>query len=666
MRLRLACLGITSEMGVSGLLLAAASRNRRTTPPSPRHAEACLTDAPHSITLVFSDTLSQPIRLGDQSIMRDLELLLAYYQGGEELRKHAERVLGFQKVLAQGGYRTGGNPPYGFARVLVDSTGTILEELPWGKTIKQPGCHVRAVPKDPEKIAVWLQILNWKAQGWGIKRIAQKLNALGVPSPDAGRTRTDHGVKHRVSGKWSPNTVGELCHNPIITGVQEYGKRSEGRIRRLGTDGPRLLEEEKDVAASGQLRIITNDPSVRISKLVGEAQFDPAKWQAIQQQMDQRGQTQRGIARAKDPARYPLACRLVDLSDGCGSILYARTSQGRAIYSCGRYARTAGAECHNNAIDAEAMLRFTLKTLRQLVERQGNREKLRQLLLERARQAAERPEASPAAAELARLRDQQSTLKEEQATIEYRMARERNDTVYEALTRQYTDVKTRVEEVEQAIRQLEAGQAAASARTPEQEVEAALGLLEDVQRITSNPQARTEINPLLRRLGIWIGLRFGNVVKGKKRLVRRLQSGVMTFGDGPLPVPLHGPDNVEVDPSGCSVSPLAPRAEDEQGPGDQKGSSAGASNTSATKSDVVCGNGRGNNQAAEEESLDSSPAPGGLCEPARPLGSQPEGISFTKVSRGDWIRTSDLLNPIQEVWRVNIAENTSLSRLAAF
>src|SRR5262249_31549752 len=155
------------------------------------------------------------------------------------------------------------------------------------------------------------------------------------------------------------------------------------------------------------------------------------------------------------------------------------------------------------------------KTLGQLVERQGNREKLRQLLLERARQAAERPEASPAAAELARLRDQQSTLKEEQATIEYRMARERNDTVYEALTRQYTDVKARVEEVQQAIRQLEAGQAAASARTPEQEVEAALGLLEDVQRITSNPQARTEINPLLRRLGIWIGLRFGNVVKGK-------------------------------------------------------------------------------------------------------------------------------------------------------
>ena len=34
--------------------------------------------------------------------------------------------------------------------------------------------------------------------------------------------------------------------------------------------------------------------------------------------------------------------------------------------------------------------------------------------------------------------------------------------------------------------------------------------------------------------------------------------------------------------------------------------------------------------------------------------------------RGDWIRTSDLLNPIQEVRRVNSAENTFLSRLTAF
>jgi hypothetical protein len=61
------------------------------------------------ITVVHSDGVTLPVRRGDQNILRDMELLLAYYQGGEELRKRAERVLGAQQKLAEGGYRTGGN-----------------------------------------------------------------------------------------------------------------------------------------------------------------------------------------------------------------------------------------------------------------------------------------------------------------------------------------------------------------------------------------------------------------------------------------------------------------------------------------------------------------------------------------------------------------------------
>ena len=290
------------------------------------------------ITIVFSDVISLPLRLGAQHIMRNLELLLGCYQGGEELRKHAERVLGFQKMLAEGGYRTGGNAPYGFIRVLVDGNGNILEELPPGKTVRQQGCHVRVVPKDLAKIAVWVRILTWKEQGWDIKRIAKQLNDLGIPSPDAGKTRTDHGIRHLVTGKWSPNMVGELCRNATIVGVQEYGKHSEGKIRRLGANGPRLLDEDQDQAADGKLRIIINDPALRIRKDVGEAQCSPEQWQAIQTQMDERGRNQRGVSR-KDPGRYPLSCRLVDMTERCGSFLYGRTNQGRAVYTCGRYMR---------------------------------------------------------------------------------------------------------------------------------------------------------------------------------------------------------------------------------------------------------------------------------------------------------------------------------------
>jgi hypothetical protein len=324
------------------------------------------------ITIVHTDGVTPPMRRGDQNILRDLELLLAYYQGGEELRKHAERVLGAQQKLAEGGNRVGGNAPYGFVRVLVDANGSIVEELSPGKTVRQQGCHVRVMPKFPEKIAVWLQILAWKEQGWGIKRIAKALNDRGIPSPDAGRTRTDRGVKHYVTGKWSQNTVAELCRNPIIVGFQEYGKRSEGKIRRLGKAGPRLLEDETDRSAQGQPRTIVNDPVLRINKQVGEAQFDLERWQTVQRQMDARGRNQRGIPRSKDPARYPLACRLVDLTDNCGSILYGRMTHSRAVYTCGRYMRTAGAECASNQVDAEAILRLTLKTLKQIVDLHGS------------------------------------------------------------------------------------------------------------------------------------------------------------------------------------------------------------------------------------------------------------------------------------------------------
>jgi Recombinase len=394
------------------------------------------------ITVVHSDGVSLPLRRGEQNFLHDLEPLLAYYQGGEELRKHAERVLGFQQNLAQGGYRVAGNAPFGFVRVLVDATGQILEELPRGKTVKLAACHVRVVPKDLAKVAVWLQILEWKEQGWGSKRIAKTLSERGIPSPDAGRTRTDHGVRHFVSGKWNHNTVLELCRNPIFIGVQEYGKRSEGKIRRLGAEGPRLLDEKADLTAVGRPKLVLNNPELRIMRKVGEIQFDVKRWNAVQDQMKQRGQNQRGVPRAKNPARYPLACRLVDLTEGCGSVLYGRTTHQRPVYTCGRYMRTA--ECSSNQVDGEAILRFTLKALKQFVELQGRREKLRQKLLERARRDARKPEIDSRALELSRLRGRQSELQADLAKIEYRMAREGNDQLYKALAGQYQAAQSEV------------------------------------------------------------------------------------------------------------------------------------------------------------------------------------------------------------------------------
>ncbi len=542
------------------------------------------------ITVVFSDGESQPYPRGHTDLARDFSILMGYHQGGEELRKHAERVLGFQRKLAEGGFRTGGNPPYGFARVLVDASGAELELLPPGKVVQQAGCHVRVVPHDRVKIGYWLYILELKEKGWGSKRIAKHLNELGVPSPDAGRTRTDRGVKHRVTGRWSPNTVRELCRNAAIVGVQAYGRRSEGGIRRLGAEGPRLLGDE-DRAADGDPKTVLDGPSLRVAKQVAPPEFDPERWQAIQRQMDERGQNQRGIARAGDPAKYPLSCRVVDLTDGCGSFLYGRTTQGRSLYTCGRYMRTASAECASNSVDGEALLRFTLKTLKQFVDRHGNRDRLRALLLERARGEVADPGAGAAQRELNTLLTRQQELGGQVRIVERRMAVEEDDARYNAIAAEFDRLRAELGQLDEAVAARQAALAAAPAATPEQAAESALALLDDVMRLAADPPARAGVGPLLQRLGVWIGLSFAGVTKGKKRVVQRLQGGVMTFGDTPLPVPLFGADNAESGPPrACQPPRLEVR---DGGEGDQRSRPVGAAGAPSDTNDVCCESGRG-------------------------------------------------------------------------
>jgi hypothetical protein len=172
-------------------------------------------------------------------------------------------VLEKQRLLASEGFRTGGNAPYGFVRVLVDAQGRVLEELPAGRRVRQAGCHIRLRPNDCSQLKTRLDILDLKHNGWGLERIAVHLNKLGIPSPDAGKVRTDHGVAHIVSGKWSHGTVREICLDPVNIGLQEYGRRSEGAHRRLGGNGPRLLEEA-DRNTQDQPRLVINDHTIMI------------------------------------------------------------------------------------------------------------------------------------------------------------------------------------------------------------------------------------------------------------------------------------------------------------------------------------------------------------------------------------------------------------------
>ncbi len=133
---------------------------------------------------------------------------------------------------------------------------------------------------------------------------------------------------------------------------------------------------------------------------------------------------------------------------------------------------------------------------------------------------------------------------------------EGDDARYEAIAGEYDRLRLEAGEAERALAAARSSLAAARTTTVEEEVESAMAVLDDVVRITGDDGARADVNRLLGDLGLRIGLTFGDAVKGKKRIVRRLLSGVMVFGDAPLSVPMHGADNIALSGSSAGLAPV--------------------------------------------------------------------------------------------------------------
>ncbi len=495
------------------------------------------------VTFILGNGVAEPLDPSQPELAEQIKLLVEYYFNGEDLRKLSERVIDAQLLLAADGFSTGGDPPYGHVRVLVNAAGNVIETLPTGRRVRQPGCHVRWKAADQDKIMVWILILDLKHKGWGAKRIARYLNNLGIPSPGAGRMRKDHGIKHRVSGKWCARTILELCSNAAILAIKEYGNRSEGWHRRLGADGHRTLTSA-DRNDKKRPKIVRNDASLIIRKPTGEAPlYDAAKWNEIQRVTAERGKKQRGVPRAHDSSKYPLACRVVDITDGCGSVMYGRTVGKRRVYSCGRYMRTAGAECDNNQVDAEALFRLTALTLRQQINQLGQQDQIRRQLEELAKA---KDAVCPAASrdhEIGALTQTQAQLVVDHDTIGRRMATEQDDERYRVIAAEFDRTVNELRDTEQKLAELKSQ--VVPDRSAAEEVEAAMAVIANIVAVAEDPNARTEFRSIVEQLRLWIGLEFVSAIKGKKRHVRRLRGGIFAFGDENLPIPVHGRDRVE-------------------------------------------------------------------------------------------------------------------------
>ena len=346
------------------------------------------------VFLVTSEGVIAAGARGSEAFGQSLVSFVGYHESGAFSRQLSERIITKHIELASQGYSTGGVPPYGHGRFLERPDDTLVE-IALHQRHTERNCHIRFRPNNEQRIKTWVWILKRLEAGWSAKRVAQCLNELGIPTRDAGRTRRDNGVEHEVSGKWHESTVLAVATNPIIIGVKEYGRYSEGVHHRAKATGFRPGTEKK-LLPDGSGKTIENDVADRIRAAADfAARFAPERWHRLQANLKARGTAQRGKRKAHAPAAYPVTPCVFDLTCKCGGIMHCVVRKdrgvGRPMYRCSIYTKTAGKKCNHNNIAAEALLQFTAKTLVTLMQRAAGNDQLRTAVSARIREMQKAP-----------------------------------------------------------------------------------------------------------------------------------------------------------------------------------------------------------------------------------------------------------------------------------
>lgn len=498
------------------------------------------------ISLVFSDKIAGPIE-GRQDLGDMVSSLVDYYESGAFSHRLAGRIIRKQMDLVKEGASIGGRAPYGFGRFLV-GPDKITKKLDDGVIVRAAGHRVFWLPDDLEKLKVWQQILEWYAEGWGYKRIANKLNQEKISSPDAGRTRTDNGIVHEVSGKWHSATVRDLVNNPLIAGIKVYGARSEGKILRWGENGARDVRPEEISHDQRKGRMITNSEEV---KQYAKQNFDPvvdeARYRDIQNSRSQRSRSQRGRPRTRDLAEKPLSCRVIDLTNGCGAPMYCGTSGKKQIYVCSAYNQDPST-CGHHWVECEPLLEVTLRSIKHLITRTGSRE----LLIEALRRKSAALNSVDAEYEIRAMQSMQedlSRLKLEKESIGKKLAVESDGELVEIFRAEFTRRREEIQELERELTRLNSEVVATvDSNSLESKVSRAVAILDDLLVVTASPEMRRKIHPMFVKLGIMVGVNCVSESWGARNRTR-VAGGVIAFGNAPLPVPMYGKGNREASSS---------------------------------------------------------------------------------------------------------------------
>ena len=133
------------------------------------------------VTLVTHDKTYTPEDLKSNEMMYLISGLIEYEGHGKFSPRLGDRIVFVQQSMAARGLSTGGRAPYGFGRALVGPNDEFVKWLDDGENVRRAGHHVRFIPRYEEKIAHWCMMLEWRESGESCKRIAARLNAMGIP-----------------------------------------------------------------------------------------------------------------------------------------------------------------------------------------------------------------------------------------------------------------------------------------------------------------------------------------------------------------------------------------------------------------------------------------------------------------------------------------------------
>lgn len=491
------------------------------------------------VTVVYMDRVCAPLVLGEQpDFGEDVGAMLEFHQAGKERRDLARKIILAQVGQAKLGHAIGGVPPLGFKRCLVDSQGGTREDLADGEHRKIAGHHVVWVPHDHDHpdMTLLLRIIDL-IETTPASRIADILNKEKVPPPATRRFRKRRSNLNAKEPVWYGSTITALLMHPLLTGIVETGRRSQGDQLRMTPTGPRALTDS-DRDSKKRPKRVRNDPHETIQ---AAAAFEPilenTRILGIRETLKKRGGTQRGKPRAQDPSQNPLGARVYDLN--CGWPMYREQRDERYKYVCGLYAQSSAKQCDHNAIEGPVAASFAIASMRQRLVVNGLLEKVRA----RVRQMAEQEAASdPSAEELAHQQKRLAEVEAKLNRVEMNLAFAETEAAHKAIFKVFGELDGERLALSRSIEQLRMSESAG--RGIEAEVEAAMSALDRLPALleSSDPNSVCEA---IRIANVKIYVGFVRVPR-KKIFVNRIQRGKMTFGSEPPPIELHqGPTSRE-------------------------------------------------------------------------------------------------------------------------